>query len=336
MGGNPLQLLVILLLGSFSLSAQPNVSASLDSSRILIGDQVQLHVYAEHSPGEQIQSADYSGLEQIPELEILKISPWDTLPSGEQFLLRQNLTLTSFDSGYYLIPPIPIHYLRQNGAEGTVNTNDLAISVETVFLPGDSLQLAPIKPIIEEPLKFSDFLPYLGIGLGVAAGILVALFLMRRKPKKEIVEAPLIIRPPHEIALDKLATLKAKKLWQQGKVKEYHSELTYIIREYLEARFRTPALESTTSEIMQSLGRNAMDEDLFNRLRELLQVADLVKFAKAQPSPDIHDRALAEAERFIEQTKEKPPAAEELAATENGQEHELSEPRKPENKETDH
>ncbi len=316
MGGNPLQLLVILLLGSFSLQAQPNVSASLDSSRILIGDQVQLHVYAENSPGEQVESADYSGLEQIPELEILKISPWDTLPSGDQFLLRQNLTLTSFDSGYYVIPPIPINYLRSNGGKGTVKTNDLALSVETVFMPGDSLQLAPIKSIIEEPLKFSDFLPYLGIALGIGLGILLAYFFVKRKPEKEIVAAPKIIRPPHEIALEKLSALKAQKLWQQGKVKEYHSELTYIIREYLEGRFQTPALESTTAEIMRSMRNKIEEDDLYRQLRELLQVADLVKFAKAKPAADIHDRASAEAESFVERTKEKPPVLEEIAETE--------------------
>jgi hypothetical protein len=298
------KLLILLCWISADVAAQPNVSAALDSSRILIGDQVKLNVYAEHSQQESILAVDYSGLEKIENLEILATAPWDTLNSGERFVLQQRLTLTAFDSGYYHIPPLPVQYIKADGQTAMAMTNDLGLAVDRVFMPGDSLELAPIKPIIEEPLKFSDFLPYLGIGLGVIAlAALVYFFLWRRRQGDERPEAPAVIRPAHEVALEKLSDLKARKLWQQGEVKAYHSELTYILREYIERRYDAPALESTTSEIMRSLQFKALDEDLYNRLRSLLQLADLVKFAKAEPPPDRHDQAMTEAVYFVEQTR---------------------------------
>ena len=289
---------------STSLGAQPNVSITLDSSRILIGDQVKLNVYVDHTAKESILGVDFSELEKIPEIEILATAPWDTLTSGEQFVLQQRLTLTSFDSGYYRIPPLPVQYINTNGQTATINTNDLGLAVEPVFMPGDSLELAPIKPIIEEPVKFGDYLPYLGVGIGIILlGVLLYYFFWRDKDKVKSAEGPKIIRPPHEVALEKLAALKSEKRWQQGQVKAYHSELTHIIREYIEHRYQAPALESTTSEIMRSLQLKALDDDLFNRLRTMLQLADLVKFAKAEPPPERHDQAMTEAVYFVEETK---------------------------------
>ena len=288
-------LIPFLIFCSFRISAQINVSAALDSSSILIGDQVKLHVYVDHNADIKVQGVDYSGLENLANVEILHTSSWDTLNKGDQYVIQQHLTLTSFDSGYYQIPPLPVQYIDASGVLVSKNTNDLGLMVNTIFMPGDSIQLAPIKPIIEEPLKFQDFLPYLGGAAGLAViGFLVYYFFFRPKPEGVLAPKPEVVRPPHEVALEKLAVLKAAKLWQQGEVKEYHSELTYVIREYIEGRFKVPALESTTSEIMRSLRGTDLEEDLFNRLRELLQMADLVKFAKAKPAAEIHDQAMQE------------------------------------------
>lgn len=294
------------------LRAQPTVSAALDSSRILIGDQVHLNVYVEHTAEESILGVDYSPVENIPQLEVLGTSPWDTLQSGDAFVLQQRLTLTSFDSGYYQIPPLPVQYLRADGQPATVNTNDLALAVDVVFMPGDSTQLAPIKPIIEEPVKITDFLPHIGIALGVVLiAALIYYYFFRRKEGRERPAPPEVIRPAHEVALERLAELRAKKLWQKGEVKTFHSELTYIVREYIERRYQAPALESTTAEIMRSPQIQALDPDLYDRLLKILQLADLVKFAKAEPPPERHQQAMEEAVYFVEHTKYIPLAVEE-------------------------
>ena len=103
-----------------------------------------------------------------------------------------------------------------------------------------------------------------------------------------------------------MAKLKAEKLWQQGQVKTYQSRLTHIIREYLENRYNIPALESTTDEILHYLKKVDFDNQWKDKLQNILQIADLVKFAKAKPPVDFHDQVLKEAEDFVIATKVQP------------------------------
>jgi hypothetical protein len=100
-----------------------------------------------------------------------------------------------------------------------------------------------------------------------------------------------------------LTSLKNEKLWKKGEVKAYQSTLTYIVREYLENRFEVPALENTTDEILRSLKNTDLSQDWEGKLREMLQMADLVKFAKAQPQADFHDKMMNYAEDFVYKTK---------------------------------
>ena len=113
----------------------------------------------------------------------------------------------------------------------------------------------------------------------------------------------MIIRPAHEIAEEKLDDLKTQQLWQQGLIKEYQSKLTFIIREYLENRYDMKALESTTQEILKDLMSRDFDPGLNNDLREILTMADLVKFAKARPGENIHESFMLKAYELINRTK---------------------------------
>ena len=161
--------------------------------------------------------------------------------------------ITAWDSGYYQVPPIPVTYTYQ-GKTDTLYT--LAIPLEVRIIQTDSSSITPIKPIIEEPTKLIDYWPFFaGLGGLSLIGLLVYLLLKRRKKPVEIPQEPEVVRPPHEIALEKLHTLEAGGLWQKGQVKEYHSELTYIVREYLEnkipdsriGKYYYPVIEPTSS-----------------------------------------------------------------------------------------
>ena len=190
----------------------------------------------------------------------------------------------------------------QNGNIGKVETNTLRLEVATIPIRGDSIQIAPIKPIIEEPRTFEDFIPYLiPLLILIVIGCMIYLIVNRKKPPKVVVpEKPLL---PHELALQKLVALQQQKLWQKGDVKPYQSELTFIIREYLENRFNIQALESTTDEIVQNLRKVDLEERWRDRLQELFINADLVKFAKAQPPMSIHEQGMNDAIAFVEATK---------------------------------
>lgn len=218
----------------------------------------------------------------------MKIKFWD---AGPQYLKHPGLMFQSGDS-LYQMPPSGVAELF------------IAPPFDLVELESDSLDIAPIKDIVYEKKNISDYFIYMWI-----AGILLSLFLLGLLIKylnrpKEIEEIHIEIkRPAHEIAIEKLHDLGDKELWQKGEVKAYQSELTYIIREYLENRYDIMALESTTDDIVNELSGKEFDPTDEKNLREILQVADLVKFAKAKPEASIHQRFLDSAMGFVRKTK---------------------------------
>lgn len=310
---------LVAILLPISLIGQIDAVAKLDSNSIMIGDQLNLRIEIAHIPDLKVQEIDISPLEVKPEIEIINQSKLDTVYNKEEVILRKDLTITSFDSGYHWIPEIPVQYTYQ-GQTSTVKTLRNHIEVRTFPITTDTLALQPIKDIIAEPINFWDALPFIAGGLGlVAIGILVW-YLFFRKPKEA---EPKVIfvdnRPAHIIALEQLETLKKKKLWQSGAIKTFHTELTYIFREYLERRFEIRALESTSDEILVGLrnqNKQEIEERWYQEILKLLQVADLVKFAKAEPPIQMHEEMLSLTERFIRYTKEEERLTEPLTTEE--------------------
>ncbi len=290
-------------LASTLLPAQISVSAEVDSTNMLIGDQLKLHIFANHSPDINIQRLDLSPFEAEEEIEIIVEGDWDTLQKNGTFVLQKDLTFTIFDSGYYWLPELPISY-TQNGVTNESKTTRIPMRVGTVSI-ADTLQLAPIKDIIREEANWRDYLPF-ALSL-LALGLIAGLIYYFRKKKANVVAppAPEIKLPAHEIALTALDQLKSEQLWQQGDIKTYQSRLTYTIREYLENRYDIPALESTTEEIQRNLKQVDFDNSWKDKLKNILQVADLVKFAKAKPPADFHDQVWQEAKDFVVATKAK-------------------------------
>ncbi len=291
-------LLVFIFFSKMAL-AQVLAKASLDSMHIFIGDQTSLHVEIGQPAGGVVQLL----LPVVPKesaIEFLKQSKWDTLQKSSTTLrLRKDFVFTAWDSGFQRVPAIPVVYLK-DGRQDTVFTNDLPIEVK---IPQVDTALADIKPILHEPAKWQDYLPYL-LGIGALLLVIAMLLAMRRRKAIQVESPPpQLALPPHELALQKLAVLKKQKHWQQGQVKEYHSELTFILREYLENRYGIQALEQTTDEILAQLKNLNFSSSLSGKLDQLLQTADLVKFAKAQPPADFHDQAMTYVEEFIGETK---------------------------------
>jgi hypothetical protein len=146
---------------------------------------------------------------------------------------------------------------------------------------------------------------YLVFALLLVAGIWAYFKFIHPKLKDKGVSAivPKKIIPPYVIAVDKLKKLDQQKLWQSGKIKTYHSELSEIIREYLENQFSIPALESTTVEIEEAIKQENFSEHVKKELTELLQLSDLVKFAKYIPLGDENDACIKMAYKFVDATR---------------------------------
>lgn len=279
------------------LLAQVRAKATVDSTHMLIGDQVKLYLDVAAPAGGELPPLNLEKLGEDP-VEFIRQSDWEAVGDGGRF--RKTLVFTVWDSGQHYVPPVPVVFL-QNGKADTAFTNDIPVEVGTIPAP----ELADIKDIIEEPETWRDYLPLIiGAGVLFLAGLLVFLGL-RMKTKQEAMPKtpPPPPLPPHELAMKNLGILRGEKLWQKGEVKTYHSRLTHIVREYLEGRYKIQALEQTTDEILAQMRKNALPQNLTEKMTALLQTADLVKFAKAEPPAEYHEQAMKMAEEFVEETK---------------------------------
>jgi len=298
-----LSLVLFVSLGQI-LVAQVSFQCVIDSNKMVIGDQRMLEVKVQGQSPMDLDTISFSDWSKLG-IEPISQQQW-VWENGNSY--RQTVRVAAFDTGYIQLPPLSLTF-RQGTTQDTVFSNDLAVEVAGITM--DSTGLAPIKTIILEPLKFRDFLPYL-IGLGIGLLIIGFIFFRKKKPALEpvVIEVPI---PADEQALSDLEKLRGKKLWQQGKIKEYQSELTHIIRAYIEDRFEIPALESTTTEILKFSSIKELGKQVNEDLSQILNIADLIKFAKAQPDVDIHERFMTRAEQFIRETREVLPENDENA-----------------------
>jgi hypothetical protein len=229
-------------------------------------------------------------------------------PRNAKGKISNTMTLTFWDTGDFLIFIDEILYQKE-GEEIQSFYPDLyharAIHVPAPIQVSDQDSgLAPGKENKWEGWHLLDF-KWLFIALLI---ILLAIWLIRRTGRKKRKEnskevEQKIQRPAHSIAFEKLDDLHKRSLWQEGKIKEYQSSLTYIVREYLENRYGIKALESTTTEIMNDLEKLDLEKEDLIKMDKILQIADLVKFAKAKPAVNIHEAFFQDAVAFVRNTK---------------------------------
>lgn len=281
-----------------AVQAQVSATAQLSTDNIMIGDQITLKLNANYDSNAKILGFDLSLLDSLSGIEVIGVKP--AVKPAEGFL-EQQLTITAFDSGTYTLPPFVLRYERQSIAD-SVLTPSLTFEVRTIPIQSDSTALQPIKDIIVEPRTIQDFMPYL-IGLVVLILLAALVYWLVKRPAKKIAAPPPPPPvPPHETALKKLAALRQAAYWEKGELKAYYSELTYILREYLEGRFAIKALESTSDEIIRDIKPMGWEENYTSGLADLLRTADLVKFAKATPPADSHTQRLDLTEAFVQAT----------------------------------
>lgn len=305
---------LIVVLVSFSsagciFSQEIKVKATLDSNSILIGEQVKLRLAVSYKADQGAISIQWPSLGDtiIKQIEIVEKSAIDTtIPNktGTDYELvqTQTLTITSFDSGFFAIPPF--RFILNNDSSKQFETEALLLQVNT--LPIDTTQaIKDIKPPLEEPFDFRELIPYIKWAIAAIAIIFVLVYAIKQFSKKKKI-APIKIEekiPPHIIALKQLEQLKNEKLWQEGKIKAYHSRLTEILRIYIEARFKINAQEQTSEEILLHFRTVVIDSISKEKLQQILLLSDLVKFAKAEPIMSENELSLANAFDFVNETK---------------------------------
>ena len=275
--------------------------AKLDSATLLMGRTTALHLEITQDknargffPGEQADTLSAM-------VEIAERPAADTTDLGNNRIqINRDLIIQSFDSGMWIIKPIP--YVV-NG--DTAYSNQLSLKV----LPVDVSQMQDIhdiKPVEAVPFNLLDWLPdYWWAWLLALLLIGGAIWLYRKYYKKGInpLKPSRKRLPPYEEAMINLQNLKAAQLWQRGQEKEYFTGLTDILRVYIDRRFDINAVEMTSSQIIDTLKRNEETKAVNEQLEMILEVADIVKFANARPLADDNEVAYQRAVNFVEATR---------------------------------
>lgn len=283
------------------LMAQTMATASLDRDTIKIGEHFNLNLRSESPEDSDIEWPKL--LEKVGDFEIVDFTSINTEVKDGQVIKTQDIKLTIWDEGYHALPGLVFKY-KNKKKRNQVQTEGKMITVLTLEVD-TAKGFMPIKDIIEVPLTWKEILPTVLKYAAMAIFALLFLFFAYRffNKKEETVVAPPPSLPAHEVALDKLKAIEKSKLWEKGSVKEYYSEVTETLREYVEKRFEVPALESTTDEILSDLNQTSINPSLTTKLTSLLEMADLVKFAKAKPGLDNHKKVLKDAFVFVQHSK---------------------------------
>lgn len=227
------------------------------------------------------------------------------IDNSSDILLTQHLTLASFDTGYVEIPSIGIKYYKsaKDTSVYTSYTDYMYVYVKPAAID-TTMAYRPIKTPIKQNITFEETVPFVGGGIILAGLVLLIIYIIRRSRKKTNTEEeevkPQI--PAIITAREKMAQLKGANLWQSGKYKDYYTNLTGIAREYLEGQFNIDAIEMTSDEILDEVRKIQLDNLIFSKLQNTLITSDLVKFAKAIPSPAENENAFKDINSFIEES----------------------------------
>ena len=276
--------LLLILCSNSTWSQETTAKASLDSTFLLIGNQTKLKLEVNKPMDVGVTFPNLIDT-IIREIEVLETSPIDSSNSEDgQTILSRTYTVTSFDTGYHILPAFEFLVNRSDASVDTIKTKQLAL--EVLLVPVDTSQaIKPIKGPETIPLSWRDWLPWVLGSLLALVLIGVLIFFLTRKKKEEAPTIRVPKEPAHVIALRELDQLKAAKMWQGGDIKGYHSQLTEIIRAYIEHRFQIQALEQTSDQVIRSFEYAGLSNSVpIEELKQLLFLADLVKFCQRQAS----------------------------------------------------
>lgn len=314
--GLPVLLVLMALCLPGMADAAVRLTAKLDSVALTQGSRAGLTLSVTGASVNGTLLPDLKPLSPIGEgVEISDVSVDTTDMGGGLFTLDYNMHIQAFDPGNITIPPFV--YITENG--DSVFSNPLVLKVMEVDL--DTLTtINPIAPTLAVESRWYDWIPdwwiWVALGLGIVM-LGLALYFFLRKDKVVVIKRVKKVIPPYELAISRLNALQSKNLVAKGSEKEYYTELTEILRQYLEGRFGINAMEMTSTQIIATLSHNEETRPGSPLVKEVLNVADFVKFAKVRPLPDDNIKSFNSAKKFVEDTKPVEPVSPEGNSTDS-------------------
>lgn len=287
---------------SLNILAQSlTVQAETDTTDYLVGDYIHYELILTYGSNYRVKVPPLK--DKLGSLELISEAPVEKSENDSRITEIHQYVLAGYDSSSINIPPVKVEYSIGN------SNNVQSLESNAVHINIHTLKVNPSTGIkdVKKPLRIAlSWIFYLILGLVILLIILAAYYFYnkyKRKNEGEVEVVKTVQLSPGKVALKALDELNGKKLWQKGNVKEFHSEITGIIRKYFEDRYNFPALEMTSGEIMQVLDRVMDNQQLIDITREFLSNADLVKFAKFVPMPSVNEEMMKEAYKIVSRTK---------------------------------
>ncbi|MCT4616478.1 MAG: hypothetical protein N4A49_16605 [Marinifilaceae bacterium] len=302
--------------------SQISYGVKLDTNAILIGDQINMRLFVNQNPSLKIKFPVLS--DSISKnVEIVKSFNQDTVKLEDgKIQVGKNYVITSFEKGPHKINPFEFA-IQYNNDLKSFRTDTTLILVNSFQIDTTKAHYDIVEPR-EAPLTWDEAVHYILIGVGILLALIIitlaVLYFVYKRKKKPIFSKPEIKEPPHVIAFRELDRIKTEKLWQNGFIKEFHSEITRVLREYIDYKYDLNTIESTTDETLDQVRAELGESVWFNDLKTVLERADLAKFAKMQPLPNENEESFIKSFGIVEtSTKEslKEESEKEIKETDN-------------------
>ncbi|MBN2000818.1 hypothetical protein JW935_24930 [candidate division KSB1 bacterium] len=280
-----------------------SVESGVDRSTVLIGDVILYTISIYHDPDVQIRKPGFAA--NLDMFEVRDFRDIEPEKADGQIVEKLEYKLSTFLVGEYDIPELEIKYMVEpDSVYQSIKTEPIRITVESLN-PDEAGDIRDIKPPITPPRDYKELI-YYGLGALLLAGLIFLgiYYYKKRKAGESLLprrQPP--PRPAHEIALDALDALEEKGLLAEGKIKQFYTELSEIIREYINNRFYIFAMEMTTLQLLTIMREEKLQKQDIELMAEFLQACDLVKFAKHIPSEQDHVNNVQSARQFVDQTK---------------------------------
>ena len=303
---------VLILMATFALLGGLNaqnveVEGKVDNTKVQVGKPFTLDLSLKVPYGWFVEWNDFAIDTLSEQLDIIKRGNVErTADADSNVIVKQQLTLMTFDTGQIQVPAVGLTYAKSFDDPMRMQAFTEPIDLYATTIAVDTLQ--PYKPIvgpIDAPIQMKEVFPWI-LGVLLLALIVVGILYWRKHRKTKvdadgnIVRGPVI--PPYDKAVDDLKRLREEKMWQSGKVKEYFSTLTDIAREYIEGQFGVNAVEMTTDDILEEVKPLRFSSETYNKLKETMEVADLVKFAKYSSSSLESENAMNSMTDFVNES----------------------------------
>ena len=296
-----LSIFLAFALVNISFAGEISLKATLEPNEILIGQQSTYKLELIQPATEKVSWPQFSDT-LATNVQILEKLKTDTAKiSDGRISITTEYLVSSYDSGFYYVP----EFLFETATE-KVTSNPVGLTVNTVQVNEQTDDINAEKNIMSAPFSWIELARWSGIGLAAVLIIaIIVLLLMRFVFNKKVTilpETPEVVLPAHVVALQKLEQIKTEKIWQQGQIKQFYTDITDVIREYLSGAYCINAMEMTTDEIVALVKKNKDLDEIRLVLKDMLELSDLVKFAKFVPLENENEKAVLDAFMIVEKT----------------------------------